>query len=170
MTQDDSRGSSPSIVGGQPQGGRGVEPATLPVGVEQVLYLAVSDPTFREALLADRRSAVAEHGLELQPSEEAVLFGVPAATLEAMLDNFRVSDHKRRSFMKAVAATTAGAAGAVMLDGCWVDTGARPDVDAEVPPTDGTVDASALEDVPAVTGIRPEPPPPETDEPEEPHD
>ncbi len=167
MTKHENRGSGPSIVGGQPTGGRGEDPSTLPVGVERVLFEAASDADFRKALLADRRGALAERTIPLQPSEEAVLFNVSGPALEAMIDNLRVPDHKRRRFMKAVAAVSAGSAGAVMMDGCWVSTGSRPDEDAEVVQQDGTVDASVLDDGATVTGIRPSPP--ETD-PEDPQD
>jgi len=165
MTQREGRGSGPSIVGGQPGSGRSREQAVVTVGVERILYDAATDGAFRAALLADRQGALTERNIALKPSEEAVLATVPDATLESMIDAIQVPDHRRRKFIKAVAAVSAGSAGAVLLEGCLaVDTGARPDFDADVEPQDGTVDASALEDVATVTGIRPAPPEPEDPE------
>lgn len=166
MKQREGRGSGPSIVGGQPSGGRGVERAVVTVGVERVLYEAATDRDFRSALLAHRADAVAELGVVLKPSEAAVLANVSDAALGAMIDAIRVPDHRRRRFIKAVAAVSAGTAGVVLLDGClYADTGARPDEDAYVEPpdatVDGTVDASTLDDGAVVTGIRPAPPEPE---------
>ena len=162
MSEQQGRGSGPSIVGGQPQGGRGVVPATVTVGVERVLYEAATNPAFREALLAQRQAAVQELGVVLKPSEAAVLANVSDATLGAMINAIRVPDHRRRRFIQAVAAVSAGTAGAVLLDGClYADTGARPDEDAYVGPSDGTVDASTMDDGAVVTGIRPAPPDPE---------
>lgn len=159
MTQREGRGSGPSIVGGQPSGGRGAERATVTVGVERVLYEAATDRAFRRALLADRRAALADRAIALQPSEEAVLSTVPDATLASMIDAIQVPDHRRRRFIQAVAAVSAGTAGVVLLDSCQAESGGhRPDEDGYVEPVDATVDASALEDVATVTGIRPTPP------------
>jgi hypothetical protein len=169
MTQGVDRGSGPSIVGGQPSGGRGQEGPAVTVGVERILYDAATDDSFRTALLADRQGALADRGISLKPSEEAVLATVPDVTLESMIDAIHVPDHRRRRFIKAVAAVSAGSAGVVMLNGCIIATGVRPEDDADVDPQDATVDASALEDVATVTGIRPAPPEPEdTEDPQNP--
>ncbi len=164
MTQREGRGSGPSIVGGQPSGGSGQDRADVTVGVERILYDAAMDDAFRAALLADRQGALADRNIVLKPSEEAVLATVSDTTLESMIGAIQVPDHRRRRFIKAVAAVSAGSAGAVLLNGCIIATGVRPDDDGTVEPQDATVDASALEDVATVTGIRPAPPEPEDPE------
>jgi hypothetical protein len=148
--------------------------SAVSVGVERVLYEAATDPDFRRALVSGRERALAERGIELQPAERAVLANVLDETLEAMIDSLRVPEHKRRRFMKAVAAVSAGAAGVVLVQGCLgADKGVRPDEDAEVDPfdstVDGTVDASTLDDA-ASFGVRPSPLPEEPEEPEMPEE
>jgi hypothetical protein len=123
---------------------RGAAAREVSVGVERALYLAATEPTFRAALLEDRRSAISERGLGLGSGELAILENVPAATLESMIDAIRVEDHGRRDFMVAVAAVSVGAGAAtVVLSGCDGDmsaTGIRPPEDAEV-----SADASELD-------------------------
>jgi hypothetical protein len=138
--------------------------SAVTVGVERVLYEAATDVDFRQRLIADRERALAERGLALGPSEQAVLATVPDAVLGAMIDAIHVPEHKRRRFMKAVAAVSAGAAGLVLVPGCpAADKGVRPDddaevdVDADVGAADSTVDASVLEDASPSFGSRPMP-------------
>jgi hypothetical protein len=143
---------------------RGASLSAVTVGVERVLYEAATDPAFRAALLRDRGAALAARDLALQPSERAVLANVTPGALAAMIDAIRVPEHKRRQFMKAVAAVSAGAAGMVLVPGCPVaDKGVRPEQDAEVDldadAPDGTVDASVLDDATPSFGIRPSPVP-----------
>ncbi len=159
----DQRGEQSICAHGAEVRGGGTQEVT--VGVERVIYEAATDPDFRRALVADRQTALVERGIELKPAERAVLFNVPNATLETMIDSLRVPDHKRRRFMKAVAAVSAGAAGMVLVQGCpMAEKGARPDEDAEIDASDATVDASTLEDSTASFGVRPSPLP---DEPED---
>ncbi len=134
--------------------------SAVTVGVERVLYEAATDAAFRQRLMADRSRALQEHGSALKPSEQAVLSNVSAKSLDAMIDAIRVPEHKRRRFMKAVAAVSVGAAGTVLVQGCpAADKGIRPQDDADVE-ADATVDASVMEDATASFGVRPTPPPP----------
>jgi len=138
------------------------------VGVERVLYEAATDPDFRRALVAERERALSDRGIKLKPAERAVLANVSDAALEAMIDSLRVPEHKRRRFMKAVAAVSAGAAVSVLVQGCpMADKGVRPDEDADIDASDGTVDASTLEDSTASFGVRPSPLPDEPEDDEE---
>ncbi|MFH2009834.1 MAG: twin-arginine translocation signal domain-containing protein [bacterium] len=148
----------------QPRRGSLSEPSAVSVGVERLLVLAAADGSFREALLDDRLGAATRAGIVLRPSEEAVLATVSETALAAMIDGIRVPEHGRRRFMKAVAAAGAGTAGLVLVEGCDpASKGVRPDEDAEVQDA-VVVDASALEDVPLATGVRPLPPENDRDE------
>src|SRR5512136_763652 len=92
----------------------------VPVGLEQILYLAAVDAEFREALLRDREAALAARGLALRPSELAMLRVAPREQLESTIAGLDTSpaNLERRGFLRAVAATVAGAAAGVALGGC----------------------------------------------------
>jgi hypothetical protein len=153
MAGEDS-GIATTIVGGQPPG-RGRAPlGEVPLGMEQVLYLAAVDPGFREDLLADAGAAVEDRGLPLRASERAMLSAIPPAQLDAAVAAIDTSadNVQRRSFMKLVAAGAMTIAAAEATAGCTegADTGIRPYDLArpEVAPEAG----------PAPTGIRPDVP------------
>ncbi len=130
LTADNPVKAGPTIVGGQPprEGGtlKGV-----PVGIERVLFLAAVDPVFKEALLAgDREAVVEDRGLEMKPSELAMLRFVPASQLKATIEGVDTSEEnvERRTFMHAVAVGAEAVASAEAFSGCddAVD-GIRPD-------------------------------------------
>ena len=93
---------------------------TVPVGLEQILYLAAMDTDFREALLRDREAALAARGLTLRSSELTMLRLAPREQLEATIAGLDTSTEslERRGFLRAVAATVAGAAAGVAFGGC----------------------------------------------------
>lgn len=145
---------STTIVGGQPPRGWQRPVTGLPVGVERVLYAAATDPAFCEALLRDRRTALAGLDAELQPSERAMIEGIPEPRLRATIAAIDASAEnvKRRAFLKAVAAAAAGAA---VVQGVSACTGTRPDEPDSTTPSDGGTDALPVPDGLAPTGIRP---------------
>jgi len=150
-----SRERSTTIVGGQPPKGWQRKVTGLPVGVERVLYAAATDPGFCEALLRDRRAALARLAPELRPSERAMIETIAEPQLRATIAAIDTSAEnvKRRTFLKAVAATAAGAA---VVQGASACTGTRPDEPDSAPPAeDGGADALPVPDGPAPTGIRP---------------
>ncbi len=102
----------------------------VPAGIERVLFLAATDEQFRHELMEDRAGAARRRGLRLEASERAVLEHAPRAQLDGFIDSLDTSVHnvQRRTFMKAVAASTAGlaAAGAV---GCSDDDDKPPKQD-----------------------------------------
>ena len=95
----------------------------VPAGIERVLYLAATDPQFRQELMQDRAGAAEKAGLRLQDSERAILQHAPARQLDGFIDSLDTSPHnvQRRTFMKAVAASTAGLAAAGAVGGCSGD-------------------------------------------------
>ncbi|MBN1421550.1 MAG: hypothetical protein JXP34_22445 [Planctomycetes bacterium] len=124
-----------TIVGVRPPEGAGALPP-IPRGIEVLIKKASVDSGFRDLLLADREAAAREIGLDLAPSERAVLAAVPARELEAFVDRVRVPEEHRRVFLgRAAAAMLALVAGGAMLASCV--KGSRPD--AAPPPSDATL-------------------------------
>jgi len=178
---DVEHGTAPTIVGGQPSAARR-RSVSVPVGLEKVLYAAAANPTFREDLLRDREAAVKSAGLQLKPSELAMLRVAPESQLVAAIASLDVSESnvKRHSFMGKVAAAAVTIAAGGALGACdpMIDSdgpagdsaGIRPDgaiadvshVDvagaeaapAGIRPDAGYVDAAGVEY--ATQGIRPD--------------
>jgi len=117
-----------TIVGGQPRRQRPARGTMrVPVGLEQLLYLAAGDAGLKERLLADPVAAAAEKGVRLRPSERAMLEVTPRATLGAMVDRIVPANPRRRKFMGLVA--TAAASLAAGTAGCRFDSDEDPPVD-----------------------------------------
>ncbi len=126
--------------------------ASVPVGIERVLYAAAVDPLFRTQLLEEREAAVKGRGFKLRESELAMLRLAPAAQLESIIDGLDTSEHslKRRTFMRAVAASVVTLAAADTISACS-DDGIRPDT------TSGFDAGGSRPDVgPAMAGIGPD--------------
>ncbi len=142
------------------------------VGLERVLYLAATEPEFREALEQDAEEAIARRGLALGDSELAMLRAVPPDQLRANIRGLDISDDnlQRRTFLRAVAASAATVTSVAALTGCddedkqpRVDTGIRADggpdlaasmgIKPDMPGADQKV--KVPDHGPAPTGIRP---------------
>jgi hypothetical protein len=79
-----------TIVGGEPsQVRRSFEPNALPEGIGKILRRAADDSVFKQRLLDDRESLLADCGIELTSSERAALNAVTASSLQAMIANIR---------------------------------------------------------------------------------
>jgi hypothetical protein len=163
LMASDEAGTATTIVGGQPPG-RGRRPLDeVPLGVEQVLYLAAMDAQFHAALLRDPVAAVDDRRLPLRSTERAMLAALPAEHLQAAVLAIDTSDDnvQRRTFMKLVAAGVMTVAAAEATAGCADDaaTGIRPyDLSGPDARRDGGADSG-----PAPTGIRPDMPAGTTD-------
>jgi len=132
-------------------GGRGTirksEKVSIPVGIEKVLYLAATDPAFKERLFRDRAGVLADPAMKIDESERAILSGVPDGQLLGMIQNIDPEKHGRRKFIRSVAACAASlVAGSVFVECGEEDKvggitpgfdagGARPDV-SEFGPVD----------------------------------
>ena len=128
----------------------------VPVGLEKVLYLAATEPAFRDALLRDRAAAVRARGIRLRASELSMLELATPEQLASSIDALDTSEASlaRRGFMRAVAGAVTLAAGSV-LSGCGEDA-IQPDAphrfeSGGMRPWDLGLDAP-----PAPTGIRPD--------------
>lgn len=92
----------------------------IPVGLEQVLFLAASDPEFSRALFEDREGALAAVGLKLRGSELAIFKSIPDAQLRSSINAMDTSGDnvRRRTFLKTIAASVAAVGSAQLLSGC----------------------------------------------------
>ncbi len=107
---------STTIVGGRPPG-PGQAVGDVPRGVEVLIKKAAVDAAFRDCLLSERDGAAAKIGLALEPAEAAMLRGIPAAQLAAVVARTRVSPNLHAAFMTYTAAVMLAALGAVAA-GC----------------------------------------------------
>ena len=85
--KDDSFRPHLTIFGGQPRNKKQKGTMKVPVGMEKILFHAARDEEFRKKLLNDRQAAIAESGIKLRPSEEAMLKVISNAALETMIAN-----------------------------------------------------------------------------------
>lgn len=95
-------------------------PGAIPRGVEVLIKKASVDPAFKSVLTEKRADSAAEIGLALAASEAAIINGVPAGQLEAIIARTTVPEEHRRAFLgKAAAAMLAAlaAAGAAVTAG-----------------------------------------------------
>ena len=183
---DDNEGIGTTIVGGQPPRVGRRPAASIPVGIERVLYAAAVDRVFRDELLADRAAAPGARGLALTDSEQAMLRVIPEVQLLATIEGMDTSPEnlERRSFMQVVAAGAVTVAAGEVVAGCTdddddkvpsdmaptsegfnADRGIRPDgLGVDSPATQGIRpgpdSAGILPDLPSgVNGIQPDLPP-----------
>lgn len=117
-----------TIVGGRPPGA-GKPVGNIPRGIEVLVKKAAVDPAFRRLLLAKRAEAAKTIGLDLSPSEAAMLAAIPGAQLEAIISNTKVDPKLRPILMGAAAAVMLVVLGADMVgcDGNGGTKGGRPD-------------------------------------------
>ena len=80
----------------------------IPVSLELVLIRASEDADFKAALLVDPGDALEAHGIEMKPSETAMLLSMSRGVLETMIDRFQPSSHGRSRFARRVATAVAG--------------------------------------------------------------
>jgi len=100
----------------------------IPRGIEVLVKKASVDADFKRLLLDRRARAAEEIGLELSPSEAAMLNAVPVAQLEAIIAQTVVSPMTRAAFLgRAAAAMLAALAGSSGLAGAaGVSRGVSP--------------------------------------------
>ena len=161
MSGDGRRGAGHPLVGGSVgRRARFAQKVRVPVGLEKLLYLAARDPDLRERLLADRAGTIAALGVQLRPSERAMLEAAPNAALHSMIDRIDASNPRKRKFMGLVAAAATSLAAGTALPACddTVDHdainnkdsgGDGPDVDTDTD-TDTDTDMDAGQDAATV--------------------
>lgn len=105
-----------TIVGGQPAGNERDAPP-IPVALEHILGLAAVSPSFAKELRQRRASALNATGLELTPSERAILGAVPDETLSQMISRMdrRLPEPDRRTFLEHAALAMAALVGGGVL-------------------------------------------------------
>jgi hypothetical protein len=123
-----------TIVGGRPPGS-GKPVGDVPRGIEVLVKKASVDPAFNELLLRKRSEAAKEIGLELEPSEIAMINTVPEPQLESIISKTIVFPKQRNAFLGKVAALMIVAPGASTF-GCGSEEESDP-VRRHGPPTEG---------------------------------
>lgn len=102
---------------------------SIPRGIEVLVKKASVDREFREALMERRADVAGDIGLELEPSEIAMLSTIPGDQLAAIIDRTDVAPDSRRAFLGKVASVMLAAVGTTIL-GCSDKnpvTGSQPD-------------------------------------------
>jgi hypothetical protein len=162
-----------TIVGGRPpEEGASLPP--VPTGIQRLLNLAAIDEGFRRVLCERRAGAASAAGVELTPSEAAILGAVTTAQLEGMIARLPPPPVERRSFLRETALSAVLALGGAALATTCVAScvrGATADVPAPKP---GLPNAGATADPPpsrpthreteSEGGAAPHPPPPRVEE------
>ncbi len=105
-----------TIVGGRPPGS-GTSVGEIPRGIEVLVKKASVDPEFRKNLMERRADAARDIDLDLDPAETAMLAGIPADQLDAIIDRTEVKPESRRVFLGKVASLMLAAIG-VAITGC----------------------------------------------------
>ena len=122
----------------------GASPARggIPRGIEVLVKKASVDDEFRKLLLEKRAEAAAEIGLELDPAEVAMLNGIPAEQLEAIIGSTSVRPEHRATFSGRNAVLMLGvlAAGALLVAG---SLGTTAGVRVDLPPWPGNLEEVA---------------------------
>ncbi|MBW2261173.1 MAG: hypothetical protein JRG91_04300 [Deltaproteobacteria bacterium] len=95
------------VKGSHERKGQGLE-LEIPVSLELVLIRASKDAAFRAALLEDPLEALEEQGIEMKPSETAMLLSMRRGVLETTIDRLRPEVHGRSRFARKVATAVAG--------------------------------------------------------------
>ncbi len=159
-----------TIVGARPPGS-GKSVGSIPRGIEVLVKKASVDAGFKKELVEKRSEAAGEIGLGLDPAESMMLDNVPAAQLEAIIANTKVSPRSRTAFLGRAAAVMLAAVGAGIMgcgDGDYepATEGMRPDRPKDKKPAaEAQVEeeAESSDDDAAIRGIRPDRPKQETD-------
>jgi hypothetical protein len=130
----------------------------IPRGIEVLVKKAAVDPEFKALLLAERSGAADAIGLELSEAEAAMLDGVPATQLEAIIANTTVSPKMRPAFMGRAAAVMLAALGVVTASGCASTLGSQPDDPGDGPIITGPEDITEPDGSGPTLGSRPDRP------------
>lgn len=159
-----------TIVGGRPPG-CGKPVGTIPRGIEVLIKKAAVDPDFKSLLLERRSQAAAAIDLRLEPAEVAMLDGIPAAQLEAIIAGTKVPDNAKPILagLGKVAGVTLAALGLAGLAsslcvpttmGVRVDRpdSVQPSGSPQVAPSDDTVPPATRPSSPVTRGVRPDRP------------
>ncbi len=97
-------------------GGGKIKRGRVPRGIEVLIKKASVDSEFNNLLLEERAESARRIGLELKPVESAILNGIPAEQLEAIIGSTKVNSKQRPAFL--------GYAAAAMLAALGLSTGA----------------------------------------------
>jgi hypothetical protein len=125
----------------------------IPRGMEVLIKKASVDAEFKDMLLKERAESARRIGLELKPVETAILDGIPADQLDAIIGSTKVESKQIPAFMgyAAVAMLAAlgltGTAYAMEEDFEYETTGIDPDLEYldELEPDQGVSQSGEVE-------------------------
>ncbi len=126
----------------EPQGADTRKLPPIPSGIERLLRQAANNEAFRQELVRRRSAAATEAGIELSPSEAAILTAIPGKQLLGMVDSVSPQPAPRRAFLQQSAATAAvllGGSGLATSTSCRRERryeapgGASPDMPSRKP-------------------------------------
>jgi hypothetical protein len=118
-----------TIVGPEPSASKSKMPAGK-LNIEALLLMAKYDRPFREALLKDRKKALADSGLELTAGERVLLTNISDEQLSQNIKEFRVPGISRTSlpsWAKAAAVVLLLSSLALSEIRCGSDSPSEPD-------------------------------------------
>jgi len=104
-----------TIVGGQPARKTSAFSGT---GVENFLLRVSLDEKLKKDFLEDRKKVMERLEFSLTEQDKILLFSVPSATLERMLEKFVGQRSSRRAFLKGAAASIAFLATGMIFSAC----------------------------------------------------
>lgn len=116
--QTDS-GVSTTIVGGQPK--TRTQRVSIPVGIEQLMYLAATNSLFKKRYLDDPVAAANEVNIRLTPIEQEMLKRQDPNLLKSMVERFNPEVSKRgrpSGITAAIALTLATSTASVTASSC----------------------------------------------------
>jgi hypothetical protein len=125
-------------------------PPPVPTGLQTLVRMAALDAAFLDRLLDRRAEAAAAAGIELSPSERAILAALPRAQIVGMARSIPAPPPGRRQFLAGAAA----AAAALLLGDACTERKPPPPPDAAPPPDGARPDAPPPNAVPQVDGPR----------------
>ena len=120
-----------------------MQDVAIPISLERILLEAAADEAFRQELLADREGALAALGIELRPSEQAMLSTLPDAALLAMILRINPQRSKNAAFARTVASAVAGTMMMFTATGCFcggIDSNPDSSADASADSGDASSD------------------------------
>ena len=106
-----------TIVGGRPPGS-GTEIGNIPRGMEVLIKKAAVDLPFKNRLIENRSKVAEEIKLELTPAEKMMIDSIPAAQLESIISNTKVSSKLIPILLTGTAAVILAAIGISALGSC----------------------------------------------------
>ena len=123
--------ANPTVEGDQPERASRKQQIEVPVGLEQLLYLAARDEELKAELLSDRDGTLKRLDVRLSPTEINIVQSVSEAELNAIIERIRPDSPNGPKLMDLIAASTRAAGPPVISyneETAPVPAGIRPEI------------------------------------------